>query len=568
MTNDMIADLVVYGRTYTAEKENNGECEAFAIKDGKYIYVGDKKGVEVFIKEGVTKIIDNSSKGLIIPGCTEGHAHFVGVDSLLRSMPGFYASYEELLEIIKSGLSQGEIEDFFISFGFNYLEFCEKQDPKKSYADELELIAPGIPIVLLDNGGHQAICSKTALKNAGVDVNTKVRGGNFLINECGELSGVVTDELVLYVLQRAIDFTKVDSEIYQEACINAIKILHKRGFTNFFDAYINFLTAEEFYKCLRNLDDAGKLNVNVNTSYTIRSYEANEYREKIDYIVEMGEKYKSKHFNPNTLKLFSDGVVESKTGWMLEKYPNPVNGKEYGNIIWTPEELKNIALYANSKNVPVHTHTYGDGACKATIDAYTYAKNKIDTKLPNVIVHVRNIRKEDIDRCAENDIIVCENMIWHVSTIENNENYNKTLNEIKEWYQDGVFEHGYPMKSFVSKGIVVSSSTDAPAAEECEGNIFNIIEVSTTGLKPEFNGVPYDTDELLTVRETLDCLTINGAKQLGIEDKCGSIKVGKNADFEILDTDFLDYEKVEDLRTIHNSKIKSIYFEGKEVYAN
>ena len=34
------ADLVVYGKIFTSE--NNQLAEAFAVKDGKYIYVGDK----------------------------------------------------------------------------------------------------------------------------------------------------------------------------------------------------------------------------------------------------------------------------------------------------------------------------------------------------------------------------------------------------------------------------------------------------------------------------------------------------------------------------------------------
>ena len=94
----------------------------------------------------------------------------------------------------------------------------------------------------------------------------------------------------------------------------------------------------------------------------------------------------------------------------------------------------------------------------------------------------------------------------------------------------------------------------------------NIIEVAVTGIEPGGDYRPFNPSELLSVRQALECMTINGAKQLGIEDKCGSIKVGKNADFVILDTNFLDY-KGEQLRTIHNAKILEVYFEGKNVYS-
>ena len=42
------ADLVVYGKIFTSE--GNQIVEAFAVKDGKYIYVGDKAGAEAYIE--------------------------------------------------------------------------------------------------------------------------------------------------------------------------------------------------------------------------------------------------------------------------------------------------------------------------------------------------------------------------------------------------------------------------------------------------------------------------------------------------------------------------------------
>lgn len=57
-----MADLVVYGTIYTVEDENNDFAEAFAVKDGKNIYVGNEDGIKPFIKEGKTKIIIEQGK--------------------------------------------------------------------------------------------------------------------------------------------------------------------------------------------------------------------------------------------------------------------------------------------------------------------------------------------------------------------------------------------------------------------------------------------------------------------------------------------------------------------------
>ena len=68
------ADLVVIGKIFTSE--NNQVAEAFAVKDGKYVYVGDKKGAEAYIENGKTEVMDYTGKGLVMPGCGNGHAHY------------------------------------------------------------------------------------------------------------------------------------------------------------------------------------------------------------------------------------------------------------------------------------------------------------------------------------------------------------------------------------------------------------------------------------------------------------------------------------------------------------
>ncbi|MBQ3586866.1 MAG: hypothetical protein II964_09140, partial [Synergistaceae bacterium] len=69
------ADLVVYGKIFTSE--GSKIVEAFAVKDGKYVYVGDRKGAEAFVEAGKTDVVDYTGKGLVMPGCGNGHAHYM-----------------------------------------------------------------------------------------------------------------------------------------------------------------------------------------------------------------------------------------------------------------------------------------------------------------------------------------------------------------------------------------------------------------------------------------------------------------------------------------------------------
>jgi len=74
MKNRKRADLVVFGRIFTAE--DSQLAEAFAVKDGRFIYVGGRKGAEAFVEEGKTEVLDYTGQGLVMPSCGNGHAHY------------------------------------------------------------------------------------------------------------------------------------------------------------------------------------------------------------------------------------------------------------------------------------------------------------------------------------------------------------------------------------------------------------------------------------------------------------------------------------------------------------
>lgn len=67
-----VADTVVYGKIYTSNS-NGDYAQAFAVKDGKYVYVGSVEGAQEYIQEGTTKIIDHRDKD--ITACATDKIH-------------------------------------------------------------------------------------------------------------------------------------------------------------------------------------------------------------------------------------------------------------------------------------------------------------------------------------------------------------------------------------------------------------------------------------------------------------------------------------------------------------
>lgn len=571
-----VADLIVYGKIFTSDNAES-VVEAFAVKNGKYLYVGTKDGAEEYAGAATQKV-DFTGKGLVIPGCTEGHGHFVGLDGIVRQLPGFRASYAELIKTIVPQTIASKPGPFF-SFGWNTTEI-EKYS-KRNYAMEIEAVSAGYPVVLDDGGGHNAVCNRAALKKAGI-INDKgekildVRGGDILtvLDENGNptdiASGYITDEVVPYVVERAIG-TILDDTQYYNACLNAVTELNKRGYTNYLDAYINGMDAGNTYLYLADMDKIGLLTVNMIGYYTIRSYDwglpkggamPESVKAKLEFVNYLDRVFTGGHINAGGIKLFQDGVTDTATGWNSEEYTKPglPDDRKHGNIIWEQEELNQIVAAANAKGYPVHTHTFGDMACHALIDAYVASPSAADLKIHNSLAHVRNISSEDIARCGANKIDIASNMVWHTGVPEEVRQYMLSI------MPQSVFDSGYPMKSLLKAGILLSSSTDAPCGEELLGTVPNIIGVCVTGLSPDFpNADPFNASELITVSEALKCLTINGAASLGLEQERGSIEKGKYADFVVLDKDVLELEKTNKM-DIFKTNVASTWFEGRKVY--
>lgn len=559
------ADLVVYGSIYTAEEDNDEVAEAFAVKDGKYIYVGNKDDVKQYIKEGQTEIIDITSGGLIIPGCTEGHGHYISGVGLNSQLSGINCSYAETLEVLKEKIEKENVKQF-LSMGWSPSELKEKIDSGYNFAKEIEEIAPGIPVIILDASAHSAICNVTALRKAGLLENPSIRGGEIGLDINGEPNGYVNDQAVYYVFEKAL-INPFTEEQYKNACIYGVNQLLKLGYTNSLDAFTNMYGQTGLYPVLKKMDEVNKLKMNIVACYNINSYDFDNYKSKVDKVIDIVNNFSSTHFNPGYIKLFADGIVESGTGWISKEYKNADEGKEHGNIIWNQDELNAIVEYANRNNLLIHTHAYGDAACKSTLDAYIASNKSNNNEYRNCLAHVRNIQNEDILRAAKNRVPISENLIWHTDYNDKDASEKEIKDTIIGNIGEDYYYSGYPMKTLLDNGVIMSSSTDAPAAAFIEGSIMNVIEVATTGTYSDVSASPFVKDELLTVKEALKVLTINGAWQLGLENERGSIKEGKYADFVILDTNFLNYEG-EQLRTIHNVKILSTYFEGQEVYCS
>ncbi|MBQ0006295.1 MAG: amidohydrolase family protein, partial [Alistipes sp.] len=200
------ADLVVYGKIFTSD--NYELAEAFAVKDGKYIYVGDRESAAVFVEEGRTQVIDYSEKGLVMPSCGDGHAHYMtgyGFKSV-GTMIENTATVDDFLkkivpEATKKAKDNGSSAIF--GFGWNYFRFKDNMPTRQ----DLDKICDKIPMYFADEEGHKGLANTICLVKAGIlskdgkvlKKGTDIRGGEIMVDANGIPNGFVKEQAGTYV---------------------------------------------------------------------------------------------------------------------------------------------------------------------------------------------------------------------------------------------------------------------------------------------------------------------------------------------------------------------------------
>ena len=556
MSPDLIktcADLVVYGKIFTSE--NNQTVEAFAVKDGKYIYVGDKKGAEAFIEAGKTEVLDYSGKGLVMPSCGNGHAHYsIGVALPIVGTVALGTDPDKFLtEIVPAAVKKARESKATAIFGFgwNYFTFMDRIPTRQ----QLDAICSDIPIYFADDEGHKGVANTLCLVNAGImkadgtvlKKDKDIRGGEIVMGADGTPTGFLKEQAGTYTRFSLDAENLYPVDVAKKAIPMIQEHLLSEGYTMYIDGWGNYFNNNSFFKAAQQLDQAGEMNMVLGLTYEVESWMNVE--EALKKAADV-QQYATTRVKTNWLKLFMDGTVEGGTGYVEPLYPDG----HQGLANWTEEELTDITRKTNAKGITMHIHTMGNKAVNIVVSAYA---NGGRDELRNTLVHVRNVNAEDYQRMADHNMYITSGMLWH---------------HCPSYAADYIREHGlapvgmedksYPMKSYFDNGIHMTSHSDFPATSGSPDNPFGIMEIAVTGVLHGENGNPWWPEELLTREQAITSLTINIAKQMLIEKERGSISEGKYADFLLVNKDVLTCPVTE----IHEAKPAATYFEGKKVY--
>ncbi|MDH7913164.1 amidohydrolase [Winogradskyella sp. SYSU M77433] len=495
-----MADLIVTNANIYTVDANFSKAEAFAVKDGKIIAIGSSSDIEDKY-QGKEQI--NAEGKTILPGLIDAHCHFLGLGYNQQTVDLFgTTSFDDMIKRVLDFQNEYN-KDYILGRGWDQNDWEDKFFPNKNLLDKLY---PNTPIALTRIDGHAILCNQAALDLGNVTVNTKVDGGEVVV-ENGQLTGVLIDNAENLVMDH---WPKPSRAETVEALLAAQKICFDYGLTTVDDAGLS----KESIEIVDSLQKAGKLKMRM---YAMVSYSDNN----LDYYLNKGI-IKTDRLNVRSFKFYGDGALGSRGAMLKEPYSDKPG--HYGLLVTDLETLEKSAERIAKSDYQMNTHAIGDSTNHAVLNIYNNVlKGKKDRRWR--VEHAQIVSQEDFD--------LYENILPSIQpTHATSDMY---------WAEDRVGEErikgAYAYKQLLEAYGKVALGTDFPV-ERVSPFLTFYAAVARQDVEQYPEG-GFQMENALTREEALKGMTIWAAYSNFEEHEKGSIEVGKFADFVILNQDIM-----------------------------
>ena len=292
------ADLVIYGNFYTVD-DKNPKAEAVAIKDGKFVYVGAAAGVKNFIGKNTKQ--QRYTKGVIMPGFVDGHAHgnLGGCKILLMCSLNGCKTVESIREKLKDFIEKNPDMDKIQGIGWDDATFGV-EGPKAEMIDDLT----DKPVMLIDYGHHSYWLNSAAMKLKNITKDTPDVDDGVIVRDAeGNPTGCLREGAKIYFEDLVYHFS---TEQYKKAVLAFQDFFISQGLTMTFDPMVNMDYGwENLMEAYHQLDREGKLKMHIHGGYQV--FGDKEPLKDIEHAIELQKKYNGKNFAIDHIKILLAG---------------------------------------------------------------------------------------------------------------------------------------------------------------------------------------------------------------------------------------------------------------------
>ncbi len=307
---------------------------------------------------------------------------------------------------------------------------------------------------------------------------------------------------------------------------------------------------------LADLLDEDALPLRVQIMPMLKVPEAN-LADLVEFTASMMRRYNTDRLRVRSLKVHPAANMESYGSPFIEPYAGKTTRGHFGI---SPKMIREVVLQANKRGVDVVMHAWGDAEVRAGIDAIAASKKAGFAGARNSLHHLGFVHPDDYHRIVELQIPVNVTPTFTTDWSGQDEIYSRLLGEERVFAEMSL----YP--NLARDGVNVSISADLPSSGpfETQAPLYQVAAAVTlrTPMDGEKSKVYPPGRTVMTLEHALRAITIDAAWQLKMEDKIGSLEVGKYADLVILDRDPFDTAPTD----IHLIRVLGTLLEGNFTY--
>ncbi len=517
------ADLIIYNaQIYSPDTVQKG-VDCIAVKNGKIIGFGSD--AEIRSRYWAPEYI-NVEGAFIYPGFTDAHSHFTGFALGLRYADLTNAhSFDEVLEILKE-YRKLHPDGWIVGRGWD-----QNNWPKKVFPDngQLNKLFPDIPVVLTRIDGHALLASDAAIKAAGIEFPGK--RGQAVIHT-GKFTGIFLEDMADEI-RNAVPLPT--SNEVSELLVNAARLCHEAGLTAVTEAGIN----KSDILLLDSLHKSGKLNLRIDAWIS-------PTQENLNYFMK-DTVYHTPFLRVGAIKMYADGALGSRGACLLNPYSDDYPNR--GILVTSPDELSSVCSKAYDHGFQMNTHAIGDSAVRMVLHTYSkFLKPGNDRRWR--IEHSQFVNEDDFALFAKYNIIPSVQATHATSDMDW---AGRRLGPSR-------IKNSYALNRLLQQNGWLPNGTDFPIEKIDPLNTFY-----ASVFRKDQNGEPdggYMIENALSRMDALKSITIWAAKAAFCEKERGSIAIGKDADFTILDTDLIKAVEYK----VYHAKVLYTIVNGKIVY--
>ena len=547
------ADLVlVNGRILTVDATDS-VAQAVAIAGGKIVAVGTSDQIRSRVGSR-TQVIDLRGRAAT-PGLIDTHVHFSKAAELFTVNLSDIAvrRMDDVIARVAAQVAKTKPGEWVTGNGWDEGKLAERRYVS---AADLDKVSPNNPVWLEHTTGHYGVANSYALKMAEVRKDTKDPPAGTIDRDAqGNPTGVMKEAATEMVTRLVPPYTR---EQQREGLVRMIEDFNKEGMTAAKDPGIDKQKWDLYQELLKE----NKLTVRMFAlwSGSRNGAGADQVLARVQAQPKPPASFGDGVLISGGVKMFLDGSGGARTAWMYEDWNKNFRDKDAGNSGYPsidPDTYRRIIVDLHNAGVHVSTHAIGDRAIDWVVDTYDLAlKNKPTKGLRHGIIHDNTPTDHAIDVTArlQKDYDAA---------------YPESQSEFMWWIGDNYAgnlgpQRGLRLKPFgtyVRKGITWAGGSDYPVTPfPARYGLWSSVARQT--LNGTYGATPFGVQESVSIKIALRSYTTWAARQLFLEDRIGSIEVGKDADIAVWDRD--PYTVPAD--SLKDMKCELTLFRGQIVY--